>query len=135
MTRYVGSATWFCCYPDACGCDAGCCRGPNCSHPFCDQPTHATGACCTCDSGSWGYAWKSFCDSCCDTDLYENLSCGFSMWLGRPDCSGWFQASRVDQGPLTCDMVDFTKSLFVQFAPLSQGRVFNVIADTVSPGC
>jgi hypothetical protein len=134
VTRYVGSATWFCCHPDPCGCDLGCCQGSNCSYPACDQPTHATGACCTCNSGSWGYAWKSFCDACCDTNLYENLACGYAMWIGTPSGSAWYQAPRVDQGPRTCDMIDMTKSLFVQFAPLAQGRVFGIQADTIAPG-
>jgi hypothetical protein len=137
MTRYVGSASYFCCYPDPCGCDEGCCRGPDCSYLYCDQPTHATGACCTCNTFNWGYAWKSFCNTCCDTNLYENLSCGFQAWIGRADGSAWFQAPQVDHGPLTCVMVDLTKPLFAQLSPtgdLSPGIIPNIRFDTVSPG-
>lgn len=133
MSRYIGDATWFCCYPDPCGCDLGCCRGADCSYPGCDQTTQATGACCSCNSGSWGYAWKSYCNGCCNTNLYENLPCGQTMFIGNPSGSFFCQAPRVDQGPLACAMIDLTKSLFVQYAPLDQGRVFNVIANTVQP--
>jgi len=52
------------------------------------------------------------------------------------DCTIYNGALRVDSGP-ACSlgrMADFTKSLFMQWAPLSQGLIHNMRA-TTNIGC
>ena len=133
MARFVGDASWQCCYPDACPCDC-CCQGGDCSAP-CTGTICGVGACCTCNSGNWSYAWKTNCPWCCNAGLYPALGCGVQLFIGKPDGSAWFQAPRVDTGPSACPMIDLSKPLFLQFAPLSQGIVQNVIACTDAPAC
>jgi len=135
MARFVGDASWFCCYPDSCGCDACCCQGSNCSGGCSSSSQCGVGACCTCNSGNWGYAWKNNCTGCCNASLYGFLPCGATAWIGNPAGTVWNQAAHVDTGPSTCVMVDMTSSLFVQYAPLSQGIVSNVIFCTDAPAC
>ncbi len=124
---YTGNATWFCCYPDPCGCDSGCCQGSNCNYAGCDQPQQSTAACCTCNSNSFGIAWKTNCPTCCNANNYVDIACGtwIDIWLS-PDGSSQLGVQRVDQGPNTCAMIDYTKALFSYFAPLTQGVIYNV---------
>lgn len=124
-----GSASWFCCYPDPCGCDNCCCQGNNCSAE-CDSSNYCgVGACCTCNSGHWGFAWKyaGYCGM--------SPSCGTYFEFTK-NCTIYFGAPRVDTGPSSSYMVDLTKSLFMQFAPLSQGVITDmVVAETFSECC
>lgn len=46
------------------------------------------------------------------------------------DCVNWVAAVRVDTGPSSTAMVDFTKAMFTVFAPLHQGRITNMNAAT-----
>lgn len=145
MACCKGTASWFCCYPDSCGCDCGGCQDPSsCSNCICfpnadsqgnvcnESPVCPAGcghtptvmtkaACCSCNSGQWGYAWPGcgacgFCPSCGD-------QLGFST-----DCNLYRYPTRVDTGPSSGYMTDFTKALFMTWAPLSQGILTNVRA-------
>jgi hypothetical protein len=109
MATYTGKASWFCCYPDPCGCDGCCCQGSNCSTRC-----------------SYGFAWKTGCSWCCNYSLYKSVACGASgtFVYGGKSRTG----KRVDTGPSTCVMVDFTKALFTQFASLSTGIISSVSA-------
>lgn len=141
-----GTATYFCCYPDPCGCDCGNCQDPgscsNCTcHPSgCNQPPACPGSCghtpsimsvagcCTCNSGQWGYAWP--CCNCCHGSAQSgNLcpNCGDQLGFST-DCNLYRYADRVDTGPSSGYMVDFTKALFMTYAPLSQGTIGNMRA-------
>jgi hypothetical protein len=116
-----GSATWFCCYPDNCGCDNCCCNGTHPTQGCSSEPHCGQGSCLTCNSGNFGFAWRS------DTYCGCNFSCGTYAEFSH-DCNhtlNFVSAPRVDTGPCsTCtSMVDFTKALFMVFAPLSQGLI------------
>src|SRR5947209_19840316 len=120
MTRWQGYASWFCCYPDPCGCDSGCCQGSDCTHPLCDQTTHGTGACCTCNGNFLHFAWKYGCGFCSCTNFeppLEPIPCGNTAWVGRQNGTNpppfWFQGTRVDLGPLAClPIIDLTQPFF-----------------------
>lgn len=145
-----GTATWECCYPDTCGCDCGACQDPgSCSNclcfpnsdvhgnpcsgtPKCPGPCGHTpsvmtvAGCCTCNSGNWGYAWPC-CNCCHGAGAGLCPSCGAYLYFTL-DCFTYYQAPRVDTGPSTTRLCDFTKALFMQFAPLSQGTISNMKA-------
>jgi hypothetical protein len=107
-----GQATWFCTYPDgSCG----------------------TGACGTCNSGYWQYAWPAPL-GCAPCGI--GRTCGANLWLSD-NCGTYYGASRCDTGPAcwTGHMVDLTKALFLQFAPLSQGLINNMRATTDASCC
>lgn len=133
MACCKGTATWFCCYPDACGCDNCCCSGSNCANGCNATGTCGKGACCTCNSGSQGYAWYNGGSLSCGI----SISCGSTAWSFSNNCSTYFTSiPRVDTGPApsTGHMVDFTKQAFTYWAPLSQGTISNMrITDNV--GC
>jgi hypothetical protein len=121
-----GKASWFCCYPDPCGCDGGCCQGNNCSAGCSSSSKEGLGACCTCNSGNWGFAWRTTSFSC-GVPCGLTHSCGDRPYFSK-NCTVWNPAHKVDTGP-ACGlgrMTDFTKSLFMQFAPLSAGVVSNI---------
>lgn len=124
-----GTVSWFCCYPDSCGCDGCCCQGNDCSAGCSSTSTCGVGACCTCNSGNWGYAWP--CCGCCEGGAGYAWcpSCGHDLCFST-DCFGYYEASRVDTGPATNlgRIADFTKSMFQNFAPLSQGLIYNMRA-------
>lgn len=128
MTCCKGNATWFCCYPDECGCDACCCQGNNCSANCHSSSYCGVGACCTCNSGNWGFAWKysGYCgmSPSCGTNYYFTTTCG-----------PYFVAPRVDTGPSSSAIVDLTKALFLQFAPLSQGVITNMSVSNNATCC
>lgn len=128
MACCKGSATWFCCYPDPCGCDACCCQGNDCSKPCGSSSYCGVGACCICNSGQWGFAWKyaGYCGM--------SPSCGSYLNFTK-DCSGYYLAKRVDTGPSSSAMVDLTKALFLRFAPLSQGVITNMRVSTDGTCC
>lgn len=132
MAYYTGAAGWFCCYPDACGCDACCCRGSNCQ-AGCTSNKCGRGACCACNSSSWGYAWKNHCSGCCNANLYPDIPCGATAGLSKDGGVTIYRAPRVDTGPGTCRMIDLTKAMFSQFAPLSQGIITGFTA--IYPCC
>jgi hypothetical protein len=122
-----GSVSWECCYPDTCSCCAGCvscscCNGSNCQNGCASSSTCGKGGCCTCNSGSWGFAWKQSPNCACSWCM----SCGSTPWFSA-NCSTWLQAARVDtHNAGSGTMADLTKSLFMQFAPLSQGIISNM---------
>lgn len=123
MACCKGNATWFCCYDDPCGCDACCCQGSNCSTPCGESSYCGVGACCTCHTYEWGYAWKyaGYCGM--------SPSCGdFLYFTNQCPNPSWYATSRRDTGPSSSAMVDLTKSFFLQFAPLSQGVIPNMVA-------
>jgi hypothetical protein len=126
MATYYGKASWFCCYPDPCGCDGCCCQGSNCSTACGNSSYCGVGGCCTCRSGSYGFAWKTGCSWCCNYSAYKAVYCGNSGTFSYGGRSR--TGTRVDTGPSTCVMVDFTKALFSQFASLSTGIISNVQA-------
>ncbi len=127
MSCCKGSATWFCCYNDPCGCDNCCCQGNNCSTPCGNSSYCGVGACCTCHSYEWGFAWKyaGYCGM--------SPSCG-TVYMFSKDCNIYYTAARVDTGPSSSATVDLTKSLFLKFAPLSQGVITNMVV-TNNCGC
>jgi hypothetical protein len=98
MTCCSGNLTWECCYPDTCGCDGCCCQGSNCSASCGSSFYCGVGACCTCNSSSWGYAWKvspCVCDLCpsCGTALCFSNS-GFDVYQAtRRDTHNQYAAS------------------------------------------
>lgn len=112
MACCKGQATWFCTYPDS-----------GCGH----------GACGTCNSSSWQFAWPSplGCAPC-----GTSLGCGTTRDFTN-NCSVWNSGARCDTGPAcsTGHMVDFTKSLFMEFAPLSQGVISNMRAASAAVCC
>lgn len=139
MTCCVNSVSWECCYPDPCDCCSGCiscacCNSNNCSNPCNSSSTCGQGGCCTCDSNSWGYAWKQSC-SMCPSSICPN--CGDLLFF-KPtgDCGTWWAGQRFDthnEGASTpCDL---TKALFTQFAPLNQGIISNMRISNDSSDC
>lgn len=131
MATYTGSASWFCCYPDPCDCDDCCCQGADCRTRCGQGDLCGPGGCCTCNTGQWGVAWKSDCPWC---DLSENggrpytyVACGevIGVTAGGPN----YLARRVDTGPSAPPMIDLTKALFSQMAPLGQGIIPNVTVE------
>lgn len=129
MACCVRTVTWECCYPDPCDCcdiciPCACCNSNNCSAGCASSTICGQGACCTCNSNSWGYAWKvescpcGFCPAC-----GSNL--GFNVTTGQ--CGTWFMGQRFDTHNEAAESVaDLTKSLFMEFAPLSQGKITNM---------
>lgn len=119
-----GSVTWECVYPDPCSCGCPCCQGNNCSGA-CNTPYCGLGGCCgygyNCYSYRWAFAWKQ-----------NPPACGFYIYCGNyvyfsVNCSTWFMAYRCDTHQQNASsMADFTKSLFMQFAPLSQGVIYGM---------
>lgn len=132
MACCKGSASWFCCYPDSCGCDGCCCQGGNCSGGCSSSSTCGQGACCTCDSNQWGFAWWNGGAYTCGI----TKNCNDYMHFTK-DCYLVYIGWRRDTGPAQGlgRMVDFTKALFTQFAPLSQGIITNMKALTGSSSC
>jgi hypothetical protein len=125
MSCCKGIATWFCCYPDACGCDGCCCAGSNCSGGCSSSSKCGQGACCTCNSGSLGYAWDNGGSRSCGI----SINCGSKAWNLTNDCVSYAGGvPKVDSGPApsTGHMIDFTKALFTTYAPLSQGTIPNM---------
>lgn len=134
-----GTATWFCCYPDSCGCDCSGCQNPSsCSNPICypyrasngnvcnrspvcggNPPVITKAACCTCNSGQWGFAWP-YCGQC---GMCPSCNTNSAYLLFTKGCSLYDDAPRVDTGPGSGALVDLTKALFMDFAPLSQGMI------------
>ncbi len=115
------TVTWECCNPDVCTCDGCCCQNTNCQQPCSDlNPTCGFGACCTCNTNSWGFAWKTSCPcSIC-------VSCGGFLYFNQTanPCNLLWLAARVDtHNPAAASIADFTKAFFTQFAPLSQGVI------------
>jgi hypothetical protein len=76
-----------------------------------------------------GFAWKSSCPcGMC-------ASCG-AYWYFTHDCSTYYGAGKFDVGPCSsCVLMDFTKALFTQFAPLSQGIITNMRATSTGLPC
>lgn len=132
MACCKGTASWFCCYPDTCGCDACCCQGSNCSGGCSSSGSCGVGACCTCNSNNWNFAWRNAtCCGGCGGACGLNYSCGTRIYFNHDaTCTVWNPGTKVDNGPAcsTGRMVDFTKSLFLQFAPLSTGLLSGVRA-------
>lgn len=131
MACCKGKATWFCCNPDNCGCDGGCCQGSCCSCGCSSSSKMGVGACCTCNSGNWMFAWRTTRFSC-GVPCGISYGCGARVYFNHDStCTVWAPATKADVGPAcsTGHMVDFTKSLFLQFAPLSAGVLSNVRAD------
>jgi hypothetical protein len=131
MACCKGSASWFCCYPDPCGCDGGCCQGSCCSCGCSSSNKMGVGACCTCNTNNAGFAWRTTAYSC-GRPCQITYNCGARVYFNHTaDCIVWVPGTRVDSGPAcnTGRMVDFTKSLFMNFAPLSAGVISNVKAD------
>ena len=127
----TGSVSYFCCYPDPCGCDGSCCQGPNCSYPNCDQSTIGPGGCCTCNSGNYGYAWPgcNLCSGGSGAGLCPN--CGGYLAFST-NCQQYIDTNRVSTGPALYlkRIADFTKPLFMQYAPLSNGIITGMHATT-----
>ncbi len=132
MACCTGKATWFCCYPDPCGCDGGCCQGNNCSAGCSSSSYMGVGACCTCNSNQWGFAWNNGGALTCGI----TKNCGDYMHFSN-DCYLFYIGYRRDTGPAAGlgIMVDFTKALFTQFAPLSQGVINGMKAESGTPPC
>lgn len=131
MSCCTGTASYFCCCPDRCGCDLGCCQGcNNCNYKGCDQSKHSSGSCCSCVSSQLGFAWP-YCGSCglCP-------GCGSELLLSS-DCTIYYGVPRVDVGPnpKTGRILDMTKFTFTQFAPLWRGIITNFHACTPSSSC
>ena len=128
MACCKGTVSWFCCYPNTCGCDACCCSGSNCSNPCNATGTCGKGGCCNCNSANWGYAWWNGGAYVCGL----TASCG--SWMGfqrNTACNqGLWQAQRFDTGPSQNlgRMSDFTRSLFMQFAGLDKGLISGMVA-------
>lgn len=136
MACCKGSATWFCCYPNTCGCDACCCSGSNCANGCGATGTCGKGACCTCNSADWGYAWRTTSFSC-GVPCGMSLGCGAEAYFPNAACDIWRLGRRVDSGPAcaTGNMVDLTRSFFMEFAPLSQGVISNQRVITGTSDC
>jgi hypothetical protein len=121
MACCVSSVTWECCNPDPCNCDTCCCQDVNCQQQCNDlNSTCGFGACCTCDTNNWGFAWKTACPCgiCpgCGVFLYFNLQ--------SQSCTSLWASPRVDTHKAdAASIADFTKPFFMQFAPLSQGVI------------
>lgn len=143
----TATVSWFSCYPSPCGSDGCCCQGTNCSAGCSSSSTCGQGACCTCNDNSWGFAYAGpGGEDCCSGS--GNLgcvcsnpaqSCGAHMYFsaGSKRCSSYLQAVEVDHGP-ACGLgraADLTKSLFMQFAPLSTGLLYNSIVGTKTGCC
>ena len=124
MTCCSGAVSWECCYPDTCGCDTCCCQGSNCQSG-CEASSYCgVGACCTCNSSGWGYAWKPNCAGC---DLCPD--CGDYMYFNGPNSGlNFYQGAKVDShNQLASTRADLTKSLFMQMAPLNDGIISGVL--------
>jgi hypothetical protein len=121
MACCKGTATYFHCYPDPCGSPGGCCcQGNNCSAGCSSSSLCGVGACCTCNSGNWGYAYNP-------TKFCFTPSCGdYSYFTNAANCSTYYMARRVDTLPSGSAIVDLTPALFTQFAPLSDGIIPNM---------
>lgn len=129
MAQYQGTATWFCCYPDVCGCDDCCCQGNNCSQGCGTSSYCGPGGCCTCNSNYWQYAWKSGCSFCCDPWGLPYKGCGQCVYVRNTGF--WYYGFRSDTGPAYCNnLIDLTKSWFMNFAPLSQGTFWATVETT-----
>lgn len=120
MACCQSTATWECCYPDVCSCDTCCCQEVSCGVCNDANPRCGTGACCTCNSNEWGYAWK---DSFpCGLTAF----CGDFLYFNKPSqaCNLLWSTTRKDtHNPAASSIADFTKSFFTEFAPLAQGVV------------
>lgn len=127
----------FCCYPDACGCDDGCCRGADCNNPNCNGSTLGKGACCSCDSNAVGYAWpvQIACPICVGSGDPICPSCGTNLYFWTTSPGSPVVAPRVDTGPAqgSGHMADFTQQTFLLFAPLAQGIITGMNASTTAP--
>jgi|SRR5271157_5755991 len=103
MSCCSGTVSWFC-------------SGSSCS-----------GACKTCTSSEFQFAWPAplGCAPC-----GKKIGCNGGEVFYEPSCNTAATAERCDTGP-ACElkrMADFTKALFMAFAPLSQGVIHNMHA-------
>jgi len=149
MSWCCGTATlsWFSCYPSECGSDGCCCNGVHCSEG-CNTHTHCgQGACCTCDNKEWGFAYAGpGGEDCCGGSgnlgcvcSHSSVKCGQTLFIsaGKERCKLYILAPEVDHGP-ACGLgraADLTKSLFMSFAPLSEGLLKNSIVGTGNECC
>lgn len=127
MACIKGTVSYFCCYPDQCGCDTCCCQGSNCSNKCGSSSYCGVGACCICRSNGYGYAWNCGTGGMCP-------SCNGIMYFSK-DCSVYDTGNRFETGPgIAGRIADLTKAMFMDFAPLSQGLIYNMVA-TNNVGC
>lgn len=121
-----GNATWFSCYPDPCGSDGCCCNGTDYQLPCNSNLPCGTGSCHTCNSGRWGFAWRysGYCGL--------SANCGDYLCFSPVGSSVWYRARRVDTGPSSSAKVDFTRALFLEYAPLNDGVIPNM---RIKSGC
>lgn len=133
MAKCTGTVGYFCCCGDTCSCDNGCCTNCDCScacnNANCAVAGKSPGACCTCRTNDFGFAWPCF-PCCVGSGNSLNPTCGNYLTFYR-NCSFQATAVRVDTGPALSlhRMADFTKPLFMEFAPLSQGIITNMSAN------
>lgn len=128
-TCIKGTVSWECLYPTHCSCSACCCQGSNCQTQ-CTSGTRCTqGGCC---NGGRDYNY----DFAMHSGNSLGIACGDSAEFADNNCSIYTVGSkRVDTiPPGTTTVASLSRSFFMNFAPLSQGIITNMLV-TTNAGC
>lgn len=141
MACCEANVDWECVYPNPCPC------GPTytpCVCQYCSDPNNCSlnssicgkGACGTCDSSSWQFAWKT--SPCPSSPCPGCVSCGGIIYFGKTGtgCQVLITAHRCDtENQGSPYLTDLTKAAFMQLAQLSAGHTTAVVTDNGGGPC